>query len=78
MNSIKKELKHIIYKDKEILGGTPCFVGTRVPVATILEYLSLGWSINELKESYPTVKTEHIAQLLSTLSSEFQAHAKVA
>ncbi len=75
---MNRKLKDIIYKDPGVLGGMPCFIGTRVPVATILEYLSLGWSINDLKASYPTVKSENISQLLIILSSKLQSHVKVA
>ena len=78
MKTIKKELKNIIYSDKNVLGGNPCFIGTRVTVATILEYLSLGWSIKDLKKAYPTVKSEYISQLIHTLSDEFKSHAKAA
>ncbi len=78
MNDIKKELKDIVYKDPDVLGGTPCFVGTRVPVAAILEYISLGWSIRDLKKSYPTVKTEYIVKLIKNFSKDFTVHAKTA
>jgi uncharacterized protein (DUF433 family) len=74
MKTIKAGLKDIIYKDEGVLNGTPCFVGTRVPVSAILEYLSLGWSINDLKDSYPTVKPEYVSQLIHNLSDEFENH----
>ena len=73
---MKNTIKDIVYTDKNVLKGTPCFVGTRVSVATILEYLSLGWSISDLKNAYPTVKSEHISKLLNTLSSQFNTHAQ--
>ncbi len=78
MKTLKNELKDIIYSDDSVLSGTPCFKGTRVPVSVILEYLSLGWSINDLKESYPTVKPEYISRLIKAMSAEFEANSKSA
>ncbi len=43
MQPIKKELAEIIYTDADVLNGTPCFEGTRVPVSLVVEYLVLGW-----------------------------------
>ena len=76
MQPIKKELADSIYSDKEVLKGTPCFTGTRVPVSLILHYLALGWSLHDLKEFYPTVKTEQITKLIQVLSEEFTGYVK--
>lgn len=78
MQPIKKELADIIYSDEEVLSGTPCFKETRVPVPLILDYLALGWSLSDLKEFYPTVKTEYITKLIQVLSEEFTGHVKTA
>lgn len=45
----------IIVRDKEILGGTPVFRGTRVPVQTLLEYLEGGQTLDEFLDDFPTV-----------------------
>jgi uncharacterized protein (DUF433 family) len=73
---IRKKVKNIIYRDKKVLKGTPCFIGTRVPVSLVLDYLSKGWSINDLKTSYPTVRSEYIAILLEAYSREFRINGK--
>jgi uncharacterized protein (DUF433 family) len=39
----------------EIMGGTPCFTGTRVPVKTLIEYLQGGETVNDFLEGFPTV-----------------------
>ena len=78
MQPIKKELSQLIYTDPDVLNGTPCFEGTRVPVSLIVEYLVLGWSIDDLKEFYPTVKTEAITRLISVLSEEIAGNVKTA
>ncbi|HVA97098.1 MAG TPA: DUF433 domain-containing protein [Candidatus Acidoferrales bacterium] len=78
MKILNKDLKSIIEVQKDVLNGAPCFKGTRVPVSVILEYLALGWSINDLKESYPTVKPEYIEKLIRTYAKEFDRHAQTA
>ena len=56
--SVKK--RKIISVDLEVMGGTPCFAGTRVPVQTLLDYLEAGDSIDDFLEGFPTVKREQI------------------
>jgi uncharacterized protein (DUF433 family) len=46
----------IISSDPEILGGTPVFSGTRVPVAVLFENLADGLSLDEILDAYPTLK----------------------
>lgn len=48
----------IVTTSPEILGGTPVFAGTRVPVQTLLDYLENGESIDEFLEGFPTVKQD--------------------
>lgn len=48
----------LVTTDPEILGGTPVFTGTRVPVAVLFENLADGLSLEEILESYPTLKRE--------------------
>ena len=47
-----------IHRDPEILGGTPVFVGTRVPYQTLLDYLEGGEPLDEFLEDFPTVSRE--------------------
>ena len=48
----------IIENSSEILGGVPVFRGTRVPVATLLDYLEAGDRISDFLAEFPTVKRE--------------------
>lgn len=48
----------IIVKDPEILGGTPVFRGTRVPLQALFDYLEGGETLEEFLEGYPTVSRE--------------------
>lgn len=55
--------------DREILGGTPVFTGTRVPVAVLFENLADGLSLEEILESYPTLKREQVIEALHQAES---------
>ena len=46
------------------MGGTPCFVGTRVPVQTLMDYLEAGDSIDEFLDGFPTVKRAQVIAFL--------------
>lgn len=53
-----EELKGIIHSDPEILGGTPVFVGTRVPLQNLVDSLEGGESVEDFLAAFPTVKRE--------------------
>jgi uncharacterized protein (DUF433 family) len=55
---------HILHSNPEILGGTPVFVGTRVPVQTLLVYLEKGETLEEFLDNFPTVRREQAVALL--------------
>lgn len=46
------------------MGGTPVFVGTRVPVQTLLDYLEAGDSIDEFLAGFPSVSREQVIDFL--------------
>ena len=48
----------------DILGGTPVFAGTRVPVRTLLDYLEAGESIDEFLEGFRTVSRDQVIEFL--------------
>jgi len=56
--------KQIIHSDPEILGGTPVFVGTRVPVQALLDFLEGGDTIEEFLDNYPGVSREQAVAFL--------------
>lgn len=51
-------IKEIVHSDPEIMGGTPVFVGTRVPVRILLDYLEGGDPLEEFLKNYPSVSRE--------------------
>jgi len=50
-----KRSHSVIERSAEILGGTPVFAGTRVPLQTLLDYLEGGQTLSEFLEDFPTV-----------------------
>jgi len=64
----------VIQMSPEILGGTPVFQGTRVPIQTLMDYLEAGDSIKEFLAGYPTVsKDQAIAFLEEAKEKAFAA-----
>ncbi len=61
---------NLIERNKDILGGTPVFKGTRVPVSTFLEYLEAGHSLNDFLEDFPTVTRQQAIQVLETFKDQ--------
>lgn len=53
-----------ISRDEDVLGGTPVFAGTRVPVTTLFDYLVGGSSLDEFFEDFPTVTRAHVTAVL--------------
>lgn len=49
-------LKDVVQIDPEILGGTPVFRGTRVPVKNLLDYLAAGDTLDQFLDDFPTVE----------------------
>ena len=56
--------KLVIQSDPEILGGTPVFVGTRVPVQSLFDHLEAGDSIDDFLEGFPSVKRQQVVAVL--------------
>ncbi len=59
----------LITVDPEILGGTPVFAGTRVPVNTLFEYLEDDYSLEEFLECFPTVTRAMACRVLERSAS---------
>jgi uncharacterized protein (DUF433 family) len=54
----------VICRDPEVMGGTPVFCGTRVPVQTLLDYLEAGESIDEFLAGFPSVTRAQVVAFL--------------
>lgn len=64
-----------VHSDPDILGGAPVFIGTRVPVRTLLEYLEAGDSLHEFLEDFPTVTREQAVAVLQLAKRMLVTHA---
>jgi uncharacterized protein (DUF433 family) len=58
------KLNEIVVVDPELMSGTPCFAGTRVPVQALLDYLEGGETLDDFLEGFPTVKREQAVAFL--------------
>ncbi|MFL5382216.1 MAG: DUF433 domain-containing protein [Longimicrobiaceae bacterium] len=62
------ETRIVVHSDPEILGGTPVFVGTRVPLQNLIDCLSAGDSLQDFLRSFPTVSREQAVAALKEFS----------
>jgi uncharacterized protein (DUF433 family) len=68
----------VVHSDPEILGGTPVFVGTRVPVQTLFDYLEGGEPLDEFLRQFPSVKREQAIAALGLARDSLLAGARPA
>lgn len=61
----KLSVREIVLVNPDIMHGTPCFAGTRVPVQTLLDYIEEGDTIDAFLADFPTVKREQATGLLA-------------
>jgi uncharacterized protein (DUF433 family) len=54
----------VIVSDPDVMNGTPCFRGTRVPFKNLIDYLEGGHSLGEFLRQFPTVTREMAVQAL--------------
>jgi uncharacterized protein (DUF433 family) len=60
-------MKHaVLSRSPDVMGGTPVFVGTRVPVQTLLDCLAAGDSIDEFLRGFPSVTRAQVVEFLQT------------
>lgn len=57
-------LDDVVHSDPEILGGTPVFVGTRVPAQSLFDYLEGGETLDEFLRQFPSVRREQAIAVL--------------
>ena len=56
--------EQVIVRDPDVMSGTPCFRGTRVPFKNLIDYLEGGYSLTEFLRQFPTVTQEMAVQAL--------------
>ena len=65
----------VIHSDPEIMSGAPVFVGTRVPVKNLIDYLEAGDSLDDFLRSFPTVTREQAVAALELAGDLLAASA---
>ena len=63
----------VIVRDPEILGGIPCFRGTRVPFQNLLDYLEAGDTLDQFLDQFPTVTRQMAIEALETAKDSLSA-----
>jgi uncharacterized protein (DUF433 family) len=71
----KMEMDQVFHSDPEIMGGTPVFTGTRVPVQNLVDCLEGGESIEEFLAGFPTVKREQVIAFIEAAKEMLLAPA---
>jgi uncharacterized protein (DUF433 family) len=54
----------IVSKNPKVLGGTPCFAGTRVPIKSLFDHLEGGYTIDYFLSEFPSVTREQVIGLI--------------
>lgn len=70
------QLNEIVHSDPEILSGTPVFVGTRVPVQSLFDYLEGGETLDEFLRQFPSVKRDQAVAALELARATLMAGAR--
>jgi uncharacterized protein (DUF433 family) len=68
----------VVHADSEILGGTPVFVGTRVPVQSLFDYLEGGETVDEFLKQFPSVGREQALTAIELARESLLAGARSA
>jgi len=69
-------LGQVLHSDPDILGGTPVFVGTRVPVQSLFDYLEGGDTLDEFLRQFPSVRRDQAIAALDLARDSLLAGAR--
>jgi uncharacterized protein (DUF433 family) len=72
------ETRSVIHSDPEILGGTPVFVGTRVPLKNLIDYLEGGHPLDEFLDDFPSVSRGQVIAALEEAKEALIRRARAA
>src|SRR6266545_1973559 len=71
-------LESVVRCDPDVLGGTPVFAGTRVPVKNLVDYLAAGDSLERFLDHFPSVTREQAVAALALANDLLPARARTA
>lgn len=66
----------VVHSDPDILGGTPVFVGTRVPVQALIDYIEGGHALEKFLDDFPTVSRALAVAALEQAKAHLLADAR--
>lgn len=69
------EASRIVQRSSKVMGGTPVFAGTRVPIQTLLDYLEAGDRLDDFLDEFPTVTREKAVAFLELAKEAAVAQA---
>jgi uncharacterized protein (DUF433 family) len=67
--------EQVVHTDPDILGGTPVFIGTRVPVQALIDYIEGGHPLADFLDDFPTVSREQAIAALEQAKELLVAHS---
>ena len=70
------EAQSVVHSDPDILGGTPVFIGARVPVQALIDYIEGGHSLEEFLDDFPTVSRKIAVAALEQAKAHLLADAR--
>ena len=76
MSQSRPRRARVVHSDPEILSGTPVFVGTRVPLRNLIDYLEGGQSLDEFLDDFPSVSREQAIAALEVAHEALTAGAR--
>ena len=62
----------VVSISKDVMGGTPVFRGTRVPIQTLFDFLTAGDSIDDFLEGFPTVRRDQVVEFLKQAEAQME------
>ena len=62
----------VVSISKDVMGGTPVFSGTRVPIQTLIDFLTAGDSIDDFLEGFPTVRRDQVIEFLKQAEAQME------
>lgn len=72
------ETTSVVHSDPEILGGVPVFVGTRVPVQSLFDYIEGGDTLDEFVRQFPSLRREQAVAVLEIARESVMRRARTA
>jgi len=70
-------MENIVTINPNVLGGTPCFAGTRVPVKSLFDHLEQGYNIDYFLMQFPSVKRDQVMAVLENSRHSAEREATV-